>query len=228
MSLKLKILGMGLLAVLATSAFAAINASAIVNGHFTAEPKEDHLIITGAETNPGKHFLVFHETKNATEYGSTIECTHVKYHGTLSGALATTTQSVEVRPEYIECATNGGVWGEVKVDVPTECGTNVFKLTSRTPPNHGTVHVECVIKITHPNCEITIPKQTPTGGIVYDTDPETTPHAITATVTATGIVGQFHGGICVFLGTTHTFDMTGSTTFWGEDTAGNKVPITAT
>src|SRR6187549_331670 len=216
MTLKLKMLGLGLLALLATSAFAAVNASAIVNGHFVAEPPTHHLIVKGTESIPG-HFLQFHETKTPTEYGSTIECTHVKYHGTLTGLAATTTQSVEVRPEYINCATNGGVWGEVKVDVPAECGTNVFKLTSRTPPNHGTVHVECVIKITHPNCEMTVPKQTAGGGIVYDTHPNVVPHAITATVTATGITTQYHGGICVFLGTTHTFDMTGNSTFWGED-----------
>lgn len=224
MSLKLKILGLGLLAVMATTAFAAVNASATVNGHFTSEATEHHLIVKGTDAFGSPHQLVFREGNNTG-----ISCTHSTYHGTLSGPAATTTQSIEVRPEYKNCATEGGAWGSIPVHVPAACGTNVFKFTSRTPPGHGTVHVECTITITHPNCTITVPSgQTPTGGITYETDMRNNKHSITANVTVEGIKGEFHGGACIFLGTNHTFTMKGSSTFWGENTAGEAVGVTAT
>jgi|SRR6187549_380189 len=226
MSTKLKALGLSVIATLAMSAVAVVNASATdpsPTSHFTSEATEHHLIIKGTDAFGTTHALKFFEGSNTP-----ISCTHSTYHGTLSGIPATTTQSIEIRPSYSSCATTTGTWGEVVVHVPAGCGTNVFKITSRTPPSHGTVHIECEIKITHPNCEITIPKQTPKGGIVYDTDTRNLKHSITGTVTVEEITGHFHGGICVFLGTNHLFKMEGSATFWGENTAGNPVGVTAT
>lgn len=227
MSLKLKVLGLGLLAVMATSAFAAVNASAVLpkDSHFTAEPTEHHLILKGTDGRDTGHALVFNRGE---EEG--ITCTHSKYHGTVSGLASTTTQQVTLRPEYLKCATqNSAEWGSVTVHVPSNCGTEVFKFTSAGPPNHGTVHVNCTITITHPNCTQTVAPQTPTGGIVYKTDTRNGKHSITADVTVTGITSQYHGGICIFLGTTQAnYKMTGSATFWGEDTLENPVGITAT
>ncbi|HYP56015.1 MAG TPA: hypothetical protein VEQ41_06920, partial [Solirubrobacterales bacterium] len=64
MSLKLKVLGLGILAVMATSAFAAMNASATtpINSHFVATPPTDFLKIEGTESFPGSHNLTFQRT----------------------------------------------------------------------------------------------------------------------------------------------------------------------
>lgn len=225
MSLKLKVLGLGLLAILATSAFAVTNVSATVTGHFTSEATEHHLILKGTDAFGSSHQLVFREEGKS----GGISCTDAEYHGTVSGLSATTTQTIELTPTYTNCGTvEGGTWGEVIVDHSAGCGTNVYKFTSRTPNGHGTVHIECALTITHPNCEITIPKQTPTGGITYTTGVRNNKHDITGDVTVKSIIGQNHGGICIFLGTHHTFEMNGNTTVWGENTDGGAVGITAT
>jgi hypothetical protein len=102
----------------------------------------------------------------------------------------------------------------------------VFEFTSGNP---GTVHVKCLITITHPNCEITVPVQTPhSGGVTYNTVTEGGKHALTLSVNVGGITGQFHGGLCIFLGTNHTFNMTGSATVWGEDKDNLRVNVTHT
>lgn len=232
MSLKLKILGLSLLAVMATSAFAVVNASATSDGHFVAEPPagDHHVIVRGAETVGTPHRLHFNEISDTSGHpttGSSITCTHAKYHGTLTGAASTTTQAVQVRPEYIGCSTNGEPPHNVVVDVPAGCGTNVFEFTSG---GSGTVHVNCTITITHPNCEITIPSGSinTLSGISYTTVTEQGKHALTMHVNVKTITGTYHGGLCVFLGTTHYFEMVGSVTVWGEDTVGNRVGITHT
>ena len=224
MSLKLKALGLGLLAVMAMSAFAAVNASATINGHFTSTT--DDLILTGTDQYGTKHQLVFKETGSS---GVGISCTDSHYHGALSGDPATTSTSVQLTPTYKNCATESGTWGDVTVKHDAGCDTKVYKFHSRTPNGHGTVTVECGITISHPNCTIRVPKQNPSGGIVYTTSNEGGSHEITADVTVTNIIGQYEGGICVFLGTNHTFTMNGSVTLWGLDAiTGARVPVTAT
>jgi len=226
MSIKLKVLGLGLIAAMAVGAFAAVNASAITAGHFVADPPTHDLTVRGLETNPGKHFLKFQETNSKGEFtGSAIECTSAKYHGTLTGALATTTQEVNVTPAYEKCATTGGTWGEVTVEHPktAACETKVYQFTAGAP---GTVHVKCPITITHPNCTIIVPEQT-LSGVTYTTSAEVK-HEITLDVAVKDITGHFEGGICVFLGTTHKFDMNGSATVWGEDVGSNRVNVTYT
>jgi len=222
MNLKLRVLGLGLVALVATGAFAVVNASAFtpVNSHFTADPPTHVLKITGTDAFGTNHGLSF------TEAGNTgISCTHVTYHGELTGAAATTTQSVRVRPAYKNCGTEGGAWGTITVDVPAACGTNVFEFTSGTP---GTVHLNCDITITHPNCEITVPKQGKLSGVTYTTDTAGGRHSLTLDVDVGKITGHFHGGICVFLGTTHVFHMKGASTVFGEDKDANRVNITHT
>jgi hypothetical protein len=225
---KYKALGMGLLAALAISAFAVVNASATTGGHFTSEATEHHLIIKGTESRvSGTHALSFNETNATTETtGNTaIQCTHAEYHGTLTGEAATTTQSVQVRPVYKECLTAGAASHNVTVDVPGTCGTNVFEFKSG---HGGTVNVNCTITITHPNCTIVVPTGQKLSGITYDTDERNGKHSLTMTVNVQHITGNYHSGICVFLGTAHKFEMTGSVTVWGENSLGNPVGITHT
>jgi hypothetical protein len=112
--------------------------------------------------------------------------------------------------------------------VPSECGTNVFEFTSG---NTGTVSVNCTITITHPNCTITVPNNAANKhlhGITYDQIVTDGKHAITVTSNVKKIAGEFHGGICVFLGTNHTFEMIGSATVWGDDALGGRVNVTHT
>lgn len=238
MSLKLKALGLGLLAVLATSAFAVMNASATVNGHFTHDASGGHATIIGEEiygSNP-KHYLEFQRTEpTGTKVGPPIACTEATYHGTVSSA---TTDSITVTPTYKNCATTDGIWGEVEVTM-NGCDYT-FRSNSaastHTPTADATVTIDCepgkAIVIDHPNCTITVDPQTPKGGVTYTTITEKVggvdKHAITINVTATHIVGTFHGGICVFLGTTKEFDMEGAATVRGFDTNGNQINITAT
>jgi hypothetical protein len=231
MSLKLKILGLGLLAAIGTSAFAVVNASALSTGHFTSHlpaGHDQHLIIKGTESRKagqGNHALEFNEINTNTETtgGTGIICTHVDYHGTLEGAAATTTTSVKVRPNYTECSTKGSSEHNVIVDVPAGCGTNVFDFT---PGGNGTVHVNCAITITHPACRIVIPTQT-LSGITYTPVVEGK-SALTLDVAVHNITGHYESGFCVFVGTNHLFEMTGTVTVWGEDTPGNRVGITHT
>jgi hypothetical protein len=223
MILKFKVLGLGILAI---STIAATGASASTSGHFTADPTDHHIIIKGTEAYPGEHNLYFQQTVNGQASGEPITCTHVGYHGTLSGVAATTTQSVSVRPVYKECSTNGWSPHNVTVDVPAACGTNVFEFRSRNP-TPATVNLNCTITITHPECEMTVPAQ-PLNGIYYTTVIESNKHAVTLHVDATNITVHYHGGLCIFLGTTHTFRLTGFATAWGESTAGARVNITHT
>lgn len=220
MSLKLKALGLGLLAMLVTSAFAVMNATAETGGHFVAE--QAHTILSGSETRN------VHQVKLAIEGGTPLECTKVTYSGTTS---STTVESVTITPHYTECITEGG--GTPHNITVTMNGCNYTFTIGKNSLADNTVHVICpvgkVIEVHHPNCTITIPAQTPAGGIAYKTD--TTAggkHSITPEITVSNITAHYHGGICIFLGTTHTGTMTGSATLSGTTTEGVPVGITAT
>lgn len=222
MSIKLKALGLGLLAVLATSAF-AMNASAKVSGHFVSEVHHGILSGTGTAT----HFTDF-----SVDGGTGIRCTSESYSGTISRATTeeeTTTTTVTVTPSYSNCETTGSVqnW-----DVH-ENGCN-YKFWSASSGD-GTVDVVCpegaAFVITHPNCTITVPAQTPTGGVGYtniEHPSKSGKHAITVTATASNITAHYHGGACIFLGTKHTAEMKGSVIVTAANTAGEQKSITAT
>lgn len=223
MSIKLKALGLGLLAAMAMGSFAVVNASATVSGHFTSDI--EHTILVGTENLHTSHFLEFEN-----EGGSTpIVCTEASYSGTIGPK---TVQSVQVFPTYSKCETKGaGNPGSVVVHM-NGCS---YTFGSNST-GHGTATVDCpvgqTIVITHPNCTIRIPGQAPsatrlTGGLTYTTTLETK-HALTVDVTVSKITGHYEGGICIFLGTSQNFRMNGSVTVRGTDTAGVPVNITQT
>jgi hypothetical protein len=222
MSLKLKALGLGLVAAMAMGAFAVVNASAFTGGHFTSQATEHHLIVKGEETFPGNHNLTFQRTVDGAASGEPIKCTRAVYHGTLSGTDATTTQSVSVTPKYEECSTGGVAPHNVTVHHLSSCGTNIYQFTSGNP---GTIHVRCPVTVTHPNCTIRMPEQT-VSGATYNTTVESNKHALTVNIEVPAITGHFESGFCVFLGTTQNFHMKGSVTVWAENTAGGRVGIT--
>lgn len=220
MSHKLKILGMALLACAATSAFAVTNASGEPNGHFTHDALTDNAVITAHDGSETAHKLEFtrlkansHETDTSA---AAITCTTSEYQGKVT---TKTTTVIELFPTYTNCYTTGDPHGSVVVDT-NKCS---YTFSSQGARTHGTVNIDCnhgkPIEITHQNCTIKVPAQTTaatlTEGITYDTIVENGKHALTATVTVNTITGHYESGICIFLGTSHKFQMKGSVTVSG-------------
>lgn len=224
MSLKLKALGLGLLAAMAMSAFAVMNAGAETGGHFGSSVT--HTEISGVETAGTEHVLHFNKEGGAAT--ERIGCDVDQYTGTVSGATAT---QITVTPKWEQCYTTGSP--NTKFDIHENTCDFVFTI-GNNPGAHNTAHVECTkagdaFVITHPNCTITVPPQTVTG--VSYTNLDNVPPAsdeVTLTSTVKGITAHYHAGICIFLGTTHKSEMVGSVTVKGSNTAGGGVDISAT
>jgi len=223
MSLKLKVLGLGLLAVVAMSAVAVMNASARTSGHFTSDSPNGNTTLVGSET-------VTHSTE-LTSHGieGGIVCDEVAYHGTIAGNTST---HITIIPTYNKCHTTGETPGTVTVTM------NGCSYTF-TPGSNGTVHLDCpvgkAIEIHHHNCTITIAPPITVQGATYETDVDANgKHTITLKLHPVQFNTQYHGGICIFTGTNHTGTLSGSATVRGfEDKgvgqpAGPQVNITHT
>jgi hypothetical protein len=221
MSFKLKALGLGLLAMVAMSAVAVMNASATVQGHFVSD--SETTTILGSETTTHKLEFTAHPLSGG------IVCDEASYHGHITGKTVT---SVTVKPTYAKCHTTGGAAGSVVVDV-NGC-TYTFTVTGGDPATtHSKVDLICpagaAIVITHGNnCTITVAPQSNIGSVTYTTDIVNTKHAITLHSNAL-FATQFHAGACTLLGTSQTGTLKGSATVVGENTL-NSTPtgITAT
>ncbi|HEX9967629.1 MAG TPA: hypothetical protein VGB06_06760 [Solirubrobacterales bacterium] len=213
MSIKLKALGLGLLAAMAMASVAAVNAGATASGHFTSTAS--HTNITGTENTT-------HQVKLSVDGGTTIECKKTSYSGTIAAATAT---EITITPSYAECQTTGGTANAVTVTM-NGCDYVFFSQGTRT---HGTATVVCpvgkAIEIHHPNCTITVgTSHALGGGIDYDQDGA----GLTANVTVTEVPAEYHGGACIFLGTNHKGTMTGSATISGKDKTGTTVTLSST
>lgn len=216
--MKFKILGMAILALAATSALAVTNASGTANGHFYHHAVGEKAAITANDGEGTAHELRFTRlsagTHNTT--GSPITCKNSEY----TGEVSTRTNSViQVYPAYRECTT---VENGTAVTVTTNGCSYTFSAQGNR--KHGTVNIDCPgslgIEIHHPNCTSTVPAQTAsastlTEGISYTNVKEGGVDTVTAHVTVNTIQGHFEGGICVFLGTNHKFEMKGSVTVRG-------------
>lgn len=216
MNEKLKFLGLGMLAVMAVSALAAISASASVSGHFTHDALGGHAAIKGAEG--GEHRVKFEVD------GKAFECEVVSSEGTVSAATVTT---IAVTPAYANCQTPGESANSILIDT-NGCH---FVYHSRSS-GHATFSLECPsgdLAITHPNCKVEVPSQTATGGVTYGTAVSNpgNKHELTLSMTVT-LTAQYEGGICIFLGTGHQLSMTGSSTLAAFSTSGEQVNLTAT
>jgi hypothetical protein len=227
MSLKLKVLGLGLLAVLAMSALA--NASVKTGGHFVST--EEHTILEGVDEPEKTTKLIDHHA------GKTIECKKdPTYTGTISSATKTATQ-IDITPNYEtakECVSSGFV---AHVEM-TGC---VYRFTVAPIPaaEDSTVHLACEagkephVRITTAfgTCNVTFTAGTYTG-VVLKNLLHPTKHAVTAEVTISGIHAIYTGGafVCgVAEGTTSTTaTLVGSAIITGFNTAGGQVSITAT
>jgi hypothetical protein len=230
MSLKLKAFGLGLIAALAMSAMAVVNATATTGGHFTSE--NSHTILSGLDdaSNPPK----FHA------FGLTVTCKHATY----SSTAGLTETSISVSAVYGECSTSLGGSATVHMNGCTyvfTIGTNPATtdqtthlvcpgqgpvITAQSPfSSHAANGYDCVLEVT--------PNQTPTGGVVYETGGTAgSGHDIVVNATTTGIHTVILTGGFAACGTssttTATGQLTGKATVTGKSTAGAAVGITAT
>ena len=233
MSLKLKILGLGLLAVTAMGSVSAMNASAFVNGHFTNDATNNagHALVVGTETVNTPHRLKF-----SIDGGTNLECTHAVYNGTVNSETVT---SITVAPQYSQCRTETDENGKHPITVhPGDCTfvfhSNAAASVGHPPAGTATVTVVCPksagIVITHPNCTVRVPPQA-LSGVQYTTQTNATTekHEVTVLSNVANITSHFEGGICIFLGTGgHSATMKGSATVKGTNTLGTQVNVTAT
>ena len=229
MSTKLKVLGLGLLAVMVTSVF-AVNASATIGGHFTNDAANGHAIITGTEATGTTHRLAFVRLWGSEE--EEITCHKASYAGTVS---ASTVQSVTLAPAWDNCTTGTTGTGTTFPIHENGCVLTITSGNLATP--HHTVDVACpkdkAIEITHENCTIRIPPQTVgggalNGGVTNTTTVENFKHALTADVTATEVISYYETGICIFLGTLQKLELKGSLTIKATNTEGMSVNLTDT
>ena len=224
MKLKIKVLGMGLLAVMATGAFAVMNAGATVGGHFTTDAVLGHAIVIGTESTASTHRLAFVREGDGAE--SELTCHQASYTGTVSAA---TVQSVTITPAWSNCTT-GTTGAGTSFDIH-ENGCSLTFTSGSIGQTHHTVDLVCLpeegIDLTHPNCTVTLPSQT-MRGITYTTTTENSKHALTMNVTIKGITAHHHGGICIFLGTTHQWEVKGSVTIKATNTDTQPVNFTET
>jgi len=216
MSIKLKALGLGLLAMVAMSAFAAMNAGATVSGHFVTG--SEHTFITGIVQKGTTHDLHF-----VSEGGSEIGCDSSQYTGTHKSVSKTTTE-LTITPAWDQCYTTPD---GTKFGVHENGCDLVFK--SRAALGEATVNVNCAsgkkIVITHPSCEISVPTQTVGGqlnnGVTYTNQNDGTSW-VTMDVKV-NVAAEYHNGFCVFLGTNHTAVMEGAVTVTGFSNAAHSV-----
>jgi hypothetical protein len=222
MSIKLKALGLGLLATMALAGFMAMNATAETGGHFTSEAT--HTIISGEdETGVNRPEL---RVPGLTG----IVCDKSTYSGTTN---ATTVESITITPTYEKCHTTGDE-PEIKKPVTVDVNGCTYTFTiGKKSTADNTVDLVCpgekkYIAVTHEGCEIRILAANGIKGVAYKTTTINSKHAITLEATAAGFVANFEAGFCILLGTSHTGELIGSVNVTGKDTLNNAVGITAT
>ncbi|HYP56110.1 MAG TPA: hypothetical protein VEQ41_07410 [Solirubrobacterales bacterium] len=218
MSLKVRGLGLAVLAITATGAIAAVNAFATQSGHFVSDAANGHTIVEQS-TNQA----LSHDFRVSVDGGTPIECDQASVQGTATSA---TMQAVEGTMSLSQCHTEGAAPGTITVHMNGCKGQG----TSNSSGS-GTGHLLCPagvsgVAVTHPNCTIRIPPQT-SGGFTYTSATLNGKHTITVDVNSTYTV-HYEGGICIFLGTTHTGSVTGSTIVEATNTEGVPVNVTAT
>ena len=225
MSIKLKALGLGLLAALAVSAVTVMNASAEsqATGHFTCEVEP--CTVKGEESGT-------HQLELGVPGLTGIVCDKASYSAT---AATKTVTDLTVTPTYAECHTTGtgtgSKPGEVIVDV-NGCTYTFTQPNKEAAKTEHTVDLVCptgkTIIVTHPECEITIDPINGLKGVGYTTILENNIHAITLTSNVSGFSATFHKGVCVLLGTNHTGTLSGSATVKGFNGSNEQKGITAT
>jgi hypothetical protein len=222
MSLKLKALGLSLIAVMAVSAVAVMNASANGEGHFVSTGNT-HTLIEGHVGQAGSAHTL-HLTMHG--FSGEIGCTTQTHTATTT---TETVSSITVTPTYTGCTTTSN--GE-KVEVTVNGCTYTFTVAKSTvDTTEQTAHLLCPagqrIEVHHPNCTVTINPQTTTTGLTYTTKlSATNKHEITMDVNIQFDIERH--GVCGIFGTSGKGTLKGSVTVTGKNTNNEQVHVTAT
>jgi hypothetical protein len=216
---KLKAATLGLLAIAGVGAVTVMSASANTGGHFVSEV--EHTIVNQSAGATGPHALEL--SIHGMEGG--IVCNQATAQGT--AATSTVTEAIGIIT-LSNCSTTNGTVMTVTMN---GCDTRITVGPGEPATTEHTNDFICPagkkLEIHHPNCTIGFPPQNNLKGFTYTRIVDNGKHAITADV-ATQFEVQFHGGICIFLGTTRVGTITGSTVVRALNTEGKQVSVTAT
>jgi hypothetical protein len=228
MGIKLKALGLGLLAALAVGGVGVVSAPADSGGVVHSDVEWTH--IKGAQEG------TLHQNVFITPAGS-FTCKKAEYTASIGPK---TVGEITVTPTYGECGlTNQSYTFHVEMN---GCAF-VLTFTDKSAEKHHTGHLECPkekeVTITKDppfvgECIIHIPPQTPTaGGVAYTNKLDGTKHSVTLDITVEGITyTETSTGFGCGHGTadTHRNDtnLIGTVTATGFDTGGNQVNLTVT
>jgi hypothetical protein len=229
MGIKMKALGLGLLAALAVGGTSVVSAPADTGGVFHSDSNWTH--IAGSQEG------ALHENVLSSGLGN-ITCGTANYTANVGGLTAT---EITVQPTYANCKTT-----EDGYPITIDINGCAFVLTISDDPatKHHTMHLECptgkeiTFTINPPivgECTIHIPPQTPTtGGVVYKNviHPVGGKHNLTIEVTIEGITHTQteHSFGCGGGGEQHTnaFTFKSTITTVATNTEGAAVNVTAT
>jgi hypothetical protein len=225
MSLKLRALGLSLIAALAVSAVAVMNASATEGGHFVTTGNS-HADIKGfvdpGPNKPHELHLINHNLEGL------IGCNVQTY---TAKTTTETTTSLTVTPTYGDCFTTNPEKDPVEVTV-NGC-TYTFTVAPIATPNNTehTAHLVCPtgkrIEIHHELCTVSVHPQTINGGLTYTTAGSGSTHEITMDINVQFNVTRH--GLCQFIAPTPGVGtLKGSATVKAFNTLGNQIPFTAT
>lgn len=189
MSLKVKALALGCLAMLATASV-AVDASGTAGGHFTSNREK-----TTFESIQQNH------TFGLAVGGKAISCEETTFHGI---AVGTTFTGMKLTPTLKKCKTAGEA-AEFNIDA-NGCSWEFTVKAPKPEEEHSTLHLLCPVgasmSITHPSCTMHVAPQTLTGVTYTKSDYQGT-DTPTIDFTVKNIQYGNEGGICVFLGTNH-------------------------
>jgi hypothetical protein len=223
MSLKLKALGLSVIAAMAGSSVAVMNASANTSGHFVSEINNlTH--VTGFEGPGTAHRL------HLTNHGLSgqVGCDTVSYEASI---IAGTVNSVTAQPSYANCYTTTVNKPTVIVHV-NGCTYTFRSAAGGTSNTEQTAHLVCEVgkkvEITYPNCTTSVHPQTVNTGITYTRVIENGKHAVTLDSNAQ-LSATRHGACQHIAPTNGIYTLIGSATAKGfNGVGGPQVSVTVT
>lgn len=222
MSHKLKLLSVCLILGLVTIAIRGSAVSAEAGGHFLIE--EDHVTLTGIQNQK----IEFHDPTLEN-----MSCQSVELEGT-PFSQETTFTFVLVEPRYTNCKfAGGGLSGSFQFN---GC---LYQLTfGKDVSKDNTVHFVCPpgqkietnLSLGSLKCTLTMPPQTPEGGISYEATVINGKSALLATFTLKGIIVETDATSPAFCAkaTTAVSELTGTAWIWAHNLNGDPVGISVT
>lgn len=218
MSIKLKAVGLGLLATVALAAFAAASAMANKEGHFVTTGTPIPIIKT---TQSPTHTLEF----EIHGFGPGMICDK---HGSEVQNEKETENELILFLEFADCYTTNDPATKFPITAKG-CPIWIWAAAGTTPMTEQTSKFDCIspIEIHHPNCTIKIPSQSFNTGITLTPILENNKHTITLDVNLT-YTAHFEAGMCTMLGTSQTGTLKGSLTVEAFNLQGERANLTAT